>query len=198
MKHLISLRNIVLLLGAMLLAACASETRLEAQPDAMKIVELTRAIQALGPNIDPEEASRAARVAVEYPRQLMVAYEIEDRPLRHNMKVNAGLKPRGLCWHWARDLGARMQSENFQTLDILHAIANYKTPFRIEHSSIIIAAKGDDIYDGLVLDPWRYGGTLYWGPTLEDESYPWRPRAEVFAQKRRDRGIEGGEPVTGL
>ncbi|MFZ5963409.1 hypothetical protein ACOXXX_10695 [Thalassococcus sp. BH17M4-6] len=199
MKSLISLRNCLLALTLLALSACASPpVGPAAQPDAQKIESLARAIVALGPEIDPEEARRAARVAVEYPRRLMVEYQITDPPLRHNMKVNAGLKPRGLCWHWARDLGARMEQEDFQSLDILHAIANYKVPFRIEHSSIIIAARGDDIYDGLVLDPWRYGGTLYYGPTLQDELYPWRPRAEVFAEKRRDKGEDLGEPVTGF
>lgn len=196
MNVLNSLRKTLLLLIALGLAACSAPSYLESQPDAQKIVELERAILALGPAIDPEEAARAARIAVEYPRRLMVEYEITDPPLRHNMKVNAGLRPRGLCWHWARDLGSRMMSEEFQTLDILHAISNYNTPFRIEHSSIIVSAKGDDIYEGLVLDPWRYGGTLYWGPTLQDTPYPWRPREEVFAEKRRDRGIgDDGEPL---
>lgn len=197
MKPLIFLRNWLLLCAMILTVACTSApSGPAAQPDAVKIAELSRAIAALRSDVDPEEARRAARIAVEYPRRLMVEYQIEDPPLRHNMKVNAGIKPRGLCWHWARDLGARLERENFQTLDILHAIANYKTPFRIEHSTVMVAARGEDIYDALVLDPWRYGGTLYWGPTLEDEQYPWRPREEVFAEKRRDQGLnEYGEPV---
>ena len=39
--------------------------------------------------------------------------------------------------------------------------------------------------DGIVLDGWRYGGTLFWAPTLEDEKYVWLSRAEVFEAKRR-------------
>ena len=36
-------------------------------------------------------------------------------------------------------------------------------------------------------DPWRYGGTLYWAPTLQDAKYTWVPRAQVFAMKRARR-----------
>ena len=39
----------------------------------------------------------------------------------------------------------------------------------------------------MVLDPWRYGGTLYWAPTLQDAKYTWVPRAQVFAMKRARR-----------
>ena len=39
--------------------------------------------------------------------------------------------------------------------------------------------------DGIVLDPWRYGGTLFWSPAWEDDRYDWRPRMEVREQLLR-------------
>ncbi len=78
-----------------------------------KIAELTAAIAGLGPDVDPEEAARVARIAVEYPLfTLAPAYGIVDPPLVHNIKVNMGLKPRGLCKDWADDLEARLKQEN--------------------------------------------------------------------------------------
>lgn len=189
MKPLLTLRKLACLMALLLAASCTLTPPVPDQPDSEKIAELSLAIAALGPDVDPGEAERAARLAVEYPRRLAMAYEIEDSPLTHNSKVNKGLKPRGLCWHWARDLGARLEKEQFRTLDIQYAIANYDVAFRIEHSSVIITAPGETIEQGLVLDPWRYGGALYWGPVPEDKSYPWRPRAEVFAERRADRGL---------
>ena len=47
---------------------------------------------------------------------------------------------------------------------------------------------GDRFDEGMVLDPWRYGGTLYWAPTLQDKKYTWVHRQEVFAWKRA-RGL---------
>ena len=66
-----------------------------------------------------------------------------------------GLKPRGLCWHWAEDIERRLRAEDFQTLDLHRAIANANN-IRIEHSTTIVSRRGDGMYDGLVLD--RYCG----------------------------------------
>lgn len=189
------LAKIGFLLVAMGLAACASPP-VDGPSDAAKIAQLTQAIIALGPEVDPQEAQRAARIAVDYPRQLAVAYQISDPPITHNRKVNLGLRPRGLCWHWAEDMQRRLVAEEFVTLDLHRAIANYRTAFRIEHSTVIVSARGDDMFDGLVLDPWRWGGLLYWGPVDEDLSYPWRPQAEVLADKRLRR--LGEVPAQGL
>ncbi|WP_245840880.1 hypothetical protein [Puniceibacterium sediminis] len=175
------------LLGALMISGCAGGTAMKNTPDDVKIAELSRAILSLGPNVDPSEASRAARIAVTYPRRLAIEYEITDPPIIHNMKVNAGLRPRGLCWHWAHDMASRLRQEDFQTLDLHHAIANADVTLRIEHSSVVISAAGDDMYDGLILDPWRYGGALYWGPPVQDTAYKWRPRQKVWDYKREKR-----------
>ena len=63
------------------------------------------------------------------------------------------------------------------------AIANANN-LRIEHSTAIVSRKGDGMYEGIVLDPWRYGGVVYWGGTRADPKYDWLPQAQVHAQKR--------------
>jgi len=154
-----------------------------ANKNAQNIAELTQAFAALGPEVDPEEARRAATVVYTYVDQLVVEYEIEDRPLVHNTKVNFGNKPRGLCWHWAHDLDTRLKRERFQTLEIHRAIANYNN-IRLEHSTTILGRKGDPMAEALVLDPWRKGGELFWRKVKDDTRYQWTPRDEVFAWKR--------------
>lgn len=153
-------------------------------PSEREIAALTQRIQALGPNVSPEEAARAARIAITYPRQLALEYQIEDPPYIHNIKVNNGTKPRGLCYQWADDMEARLERENFVTLDLHRAIANSDNAWRIEHSTVIVSAMGDSMWEGLVLDPWRNGGILYWGGVREDTKYPWKARQQVFAEKR--------------
>ncbi len=147
------------------------------------IDDLTAGIRALGTDVDPEEAARAARIAYQYTRQLAVEYQITDAPLIHNMKVNNGLRPRGLCWHWAEDMEARLKQENFQTLQLHRAIANADNPFRIDHSTAIISRRGDNFRQGMVLDPWRYGGRLFWAPTRDDTRYGWEQRERVLWKK---------------
>jgi len=182
-------RRLALLLPLLAwLAACAAPPATSTMGDthATDIAALTQAILDLGPGVDPEEAARAARVTYDYMDQLVIEYQIVDPPLIHNTKVNMGLKPRGLCWHWATDTEARLKAENFKTLVLYRAIANADNPILIDHSTAIIARKGDGLYDGIVLDGWRHGGELFWSPVLEDTRYRWVPR-EVVLEKRRAR-----------
>lgn len=177
------IRKTLVLLALLIVSACTSYDL--SQPVSQnEIADLTRAIENLGPAVDPQEAARAARIALTYPRQLAVQYGITDPPLIHNTKVNAGKRPRGLCYQWADDMEARLRQENFKTLQLHRAIAN-ATNILIEHSTVIISAKGDDMFKGIILDPWRHGGLLYWGPTLQDERYTWVPRQKVFEYKAR-------------
>ena len=164
-------------------------------PTELEIAKLAEGIVALGPDVDPEEAMRAARISFEHTRALAIQYEIVDPPLIHNTKVNMGLKPRGLCWHWAEDMEKRLKAENFETLVIHRAIAN-ATNWRIEHSTAVISQRGDDMYKGMVVDPWRTGGTLTFTPTVEDPDYDWLPQAVVHEQKRQEIRAERRRAVS--
>ncbi len=152
-----------------------------------RIDDLGHAIAALDESINPVEARRAARVAIEYSVQLAQQYDVTTSPLMHNMLVNLGIKSRGLCIHWTEDLLSRLREENLQSLDLHWAIANHDTAFRIEHSTVVISASGESLYRGLVLDPWRNAGRLYWAYTLQDHEYPWQPQARVHRHKRELR-----------
>ncbi|MFP4043292.1 MAG: hypothetical protein ACLFTP_01775 [Rhodosalinus sp.] len=173
------------LLAMLVTAACATvPTGGPPRGEAREIAELAAAIAALGPEVDPEEAARAARISYDWTHKLAQDYRITDPPLVHNTKVNMGLKPRGLCWHWAEDMERRLKQENFATLEIHRAIANADNPFRIDHSTAIISARGESMFDGIVLDPWRKGGVLVWEHTREDTDYAWQPREMVLSEKR--------------
>lgn len=190
-RQILKLLALVLPMTALLAAGCANtapEAGARQPADPGEIAALARAIGALGPDVDPEEARRAARVAFEQTDRLAREYRIADPPLIHNMKVNMGLKPRGLCWHWADDLELRLLKEDFRTLDLHRAIANADESFRIDHSTVIVSRRGDTMFEGVVLDPWRKGGVLHWTPTLADAEYEWRPREDVFAMKRARAG----------
>nr|WP_101067675.1 hypothetical protein [Roseovarius salinarum] len=172
---------IVVLAASLALTGCAG-----APPatERTEVAALATGIRALGKDVDPQEAARAARVAYAHTDRLAEEYRITDPPLVHNAKVNMGLRPRGLCWHWAHDMQARLAQERFRTLELHRAIANADNPFRIDHSTVIVSRRGDTMFDGIVLDPWRKGGVLHWVPTRDDTRYAWRPRKEVLAAKR--------------
>ncbi len=185
----------LLLLFALLLgfAACAlPRTGPPPLGTEAEIAALTRAIEELSPAVDPAEAARAARIAYRHTHELAIAYEITDPPLVHNIKVNSGRKPRGLCWHWAEDLEKRLMAEGFATLDMHRAIANGDTRLLIDHSTAIISAVGAPMEEGLVLDPWRKGGELFWSPVQSDPRYTWEPREEVLRRNGRVRYVQAG------
>ena len=173
------------------LAACGVAPEKRASATTLEVSQLAQEIRALGEGVDPAEAERAARIAYQHTRELAIQYQIVDPPLVHNTKVNMGLKPRGLCWHWAEDMEKRLKAENFETLVLYRAIANADNPYRIDHSTAIIAAKGEGMYEGIVLDPWRKGGDLFWDEVREDTRYEWVPREQVLDAKRRQLIAEG-------
>lgn len=179
----------------LVLVGCGVHPEKRALATETEIGALAAEIVALGPDVDPEEARRAARISYSYSRELAIRYQIVDPPLIHNTKVNMGLKPRGLCWHWAEDMEARLKAENFRTLTLYRAIANADNPYRIDHSTAIIAAKGEGMYEGIVLDPWRTGGYLFWDQVTDDTRYNWVPREQVLDAKRRQLIAEGKLPA---
>jgi hypothetical protein len=179
-----AIRAVMVLFGLVVLAACGTSPESRLPADAFQIAELRSQIISLGPEVDPEEADRAARIAFQHTRELAIAYQITDLPLVHNAKVNMGLRPRGLCWHWAEDMENRLLLENFETLDMHRAIANADNRFRIEHSTAIVSRKGDGYLDGIALDPWRLGGILTHVAVREDPDYRWDAQQDVLARKR--------------
>ncbi|MEP5730043.1 MAG: hypothetical protein ABJL67_11820 [Sulfitobacter sp.] len=177
MKWFVSLLTIVTL------SACAASGP---QPgNSTEIAALAKTLQELSPNVDPDEAMRAAMLTYETTQSLAIAYQITDSPLIHNAKVNAGRKPRGLCYHWAEDLQAQLDAAGFETLDTARAIANSDSWVLIDHSTAVITAKGAAMESGIVVDPWRYGGSLFWAPVHEDTRYDWRLREDVLREKGR-------------
>ena len=188
---MIKRRDFITGLAALPLAACgtAPEKRSLATPD--QIADLSRTLQTMGADVDAAEADRAAQIAFDYTRQLAIRYQITDPPLIHNTKVNMGLKPRGLCWHWAEDMETRLNAEGFGTLQMHRAIAVGRG-VRIDHSTAIISASGADFNQGVVLDPWRQGGALFFAPVVDDTRYFWEERRAVLTRRRAASEEEAG------
>ena len=166
------------------LAGCAQAP----VPGSSDVDELAQAIRELDPGGDPTEARRAAEISYSYSRQLKQDWNVTDSAIIHNAKVINGFRERGLCNDWAQAMTTRLRQENFRTLD-LHWVTSPPTALRIIHHSALISAKGDSMYDGIILDPWRNSGVLHWAPVREDTRYNWRPRLDV-----REELISGTNP----
>ncbi len=174
-------RAILLGAGAATLLAGCGGTPMDTRSD---VAGLEAALLALGPDVDPAEAARAARMAFAVAGELRREYEIVDAPLVHNAKVNVGLKKRGLCYHWARDIQTRMTHARYASLQFNRLVANAENPFLLEHSTAVVFARGDSWRNGIVLDPWRTGGFLHWDQVRDDTKYNWKLRADVPIRRR--------------
>ena len=140
-------------------------------PDEPAVRLLRDKLVALSPHVSPREAQKLARVAVGASAQLRRAYGINAPARFHNFLVNARLKQRGLCHHWARDLMDHLAAVKPKTLDLHWGTAREGT--LREHNAVVVTARGQPFASGVVLDSWRYSGRLFSAPVAAD-GYPWK------------------------
>lgn len=176
------------LLLALFLAACGSvkfdnvkmergdrpvSTKLTAEQK-KSISGLKQMLLSLSPNVSEQEATIIAHDSVVYSMVLANKYKLTYPPLWHNVLVNSKKRPRGLCYHWQRDLMAHFRKKNLQTFDLKEGVAYEKDYWR-EHNTMVVTAKGQPFDSGVVIDPWRNSGVLAWAPVNNDK-YPWKLR----------------------
>jgi hypothetical protein len=155
-------------------------------PPPDRTARLQHDLRALSADSDPAEARLLAETALARTAVLAARFRMVRPALLHNTLVNVGLKQRGLCWHWTEDLLAELRQLRLEGYDLHWGIAHPGRLFR-EHNSLIVTARGDALADGLVLDPWRESGTLYWVAVSEDH-YPWEPRAPAAERSSSEPG----------
>ncbi|NDV63431.1 hypothetical protein G0Q06_13280 [Puniceicoccales bacterium CK1056] len=143
------------------------------QVEQIESSSLRTALLALGPDVAYDEAYRVAETALRTSSILAEEYGVGASPIVHNMLVNAGLRDRGLCYHWAEDMEAALIGLTLFTLEVRQIIARENT-IR-EHNAVVVTARNQPLSEGIVLDAWRDSGDLFWGPLSEDK-YPWQEK----------------------
>jgi len=141
-------------------------------------------IVALAPGIDPEEARRVAEIAYTTGRDLKKEWKVVWPPGVMNFLVNTKQRKGGLCFQFAERLVWRLATQKWNTLEF-HWAESFERTIS-EHNVIVVTAKGQDFYRGIILDNWRYGGRLVWGSVLEDPHYRWHENKPQY-QKVLDR-----------
>jgi len=139
-----------------------------------KIAVLSNDLAALNGHTNLTEAEQLAETAISYSYHLAEEYRVVRPAILHNLLVRIGLKDRGLCYQWTEDLMSRlylMQLNSFQ----LHWGVAYRGSELREHNTVVVTARGQQFEEGIVLDPWRNSGELYWAHVKSD-SYPWQER----------------------
>jgi len=137
-----------------------------------KVESLQIDLAALSQQANILEAQLVAETAITYSDQLAEEYQLVRPAVLHNVLIRVGLKDRGLCYHWTEDLLKQLQSLDLRTYQFHWGVAHRGSELR-EHNSVVITARGQAFEKGMVLDPWRNSGDLYWA-LIKSDRYPWK------------------------
>src|SRR2546430_15213674 len=145
-------------------------------------------IAALSPTVSPDEAQRVAYTAYMTGRELHREWRVAWLPGIQNFLVNMGKRKGGLCFQWATELLVRLDALKLQKLELHWAESGPHTG--AEHNVIVVTAKGRPFGEGILLDLWRYSGTLVWTHVGMDPDYRWMGnKSEAVWRLERARGM---------
>ena len=173
-----------LLRGLVLAAACLFLAGSARADDAKSIEGFTKAIIALGPDVDPAEAELVSVTAHTTARRLQKEWRVAPFALYQNFLIHVGKRQKGFCFDWAYGIGGALKELRLKTL-VLHWGASHPGT-RLEHNCIIVTARGQPFHDGYLIDGWRAAGKLLWWPVKKDE-YSWDedPKYTAWLQDQR-------------
>ena len=148
-------------------------------------------IAALSPTVSPDEDRRVAYAAYMTGLELRREWRVVWLPGVQNLLVNMGARKRGLCFQWATELLVRLDALKLQTLELHWAESGPNTG--AEHNVIVVTARGQPFGEGILLDLWRYSGTLVWTHVGMDPEYHWTENKSELArrlEKARDVALK--------
>lgn len=148
-----------------------------ARAEPARVAALVADLRSLSPAVDPHEAQSLADTALNHSLDLAEQYGAVRPAVLQNVLVNLKFKDRGLCYHWADDLQAKLQTVGLRTLRLYRVVSKLNT--KHEHNCLVVVARGQRMREGFVLDAWRHGGRLYWKRVTEDRKYDWQLRQDL-------------------
>ena len=154
-------------------------------------VALRNRLVALSPSVRGDEAKQVTQCAYTTGRDMAREWRVVWPPGVQNFLVNIGARKGGLCFQWAVALLLRLDALKLQTLELHWAESFIGTPS--EHNVIVVTAKGQPFEQGILLDNWRYGGHLAWGPVAGDPHYKWKENSAEMARRLKTRSIEASQ-----
>ncbi|MFL6540883.1 MAG: hypothetical protein ACJ8HU_08975 [Chthoniobacterales bacterium] len=169
---------------ALIFSSLAAEAKQRGEPvfaEAPYDAELINSITALSPTIDRNEARQVAYTAYTTGRELRRDWQVVYPPGYQNYLVTHGKRPGGYCYQFATELLHRLVPLQLKTIQ-LHWAESFQGTLS-EHNVIVVTAIGQPFGKGILLDNWRYGGRLVWGPIRTDPHYRWTENAGELARR---------------
>jgi len=162
-----------LLLFSFLFAGCAVTTPFVLET---KVAQLSILLQSLDRDIPPEEAKQLSKDIFYKTGQLTQEFELTSPPQYHNFLVNVGLRDKGLCYHWSDALYLYLSQKKYASFEF-HLMGANIGEYLFEHNVLVVVAKGGRVEEGIIIDPWRDSGNLYFSKVSKDRKYQWKHRA---------------------
>ncbi len=169
MKYIITMLIFILFIG------CKASP--EPQKNILQSENLGILLLTFETKIDKNEVKTLSNELLLQSKVLKNRYKLVKPPLFHNFLVNIGIKDRGLCWHFAYDMLNHAKKLNLKSFDYYIGGANIDDYWE-EHNSLVITCKGCEFYNGIVVDPWRNSGKLYYSKIKYDKEYNWTQRGD--------------------
>ena len=173
-------KSFKLFLLAFLLTSCALKVPKQEENRTLK---LTYLLQSLDRNISTDEAKKLSTALFTQTALLAQRFDMTSPPQYHNFLVNVGLREKGLCYHWSDALYAYFSQEQYPSFEF-HLMGAYIGEYWREHNALVVSAKGKEIKEGIVIDPWRDSGKLYFSKVEDDSKYHWIHRPSRGCSRR--------------
>ncbi len=142
-----------------------------------QITKLATLIQTLDAHASQKESLRLSRDIFQKTAALSKAFKLTSPPLWHNTLVNVGLREKGLCYHWSDALYAHLTVQGYTGFEFHLVGANIGEYFG-EHNALVVISKDGKVENGVLIDPWRDSGKLYFSKLKEDKKYKWSHRLD--------------------
>jgi len=142
-----------------------------------RTVQLSKLLQSLDKSIPQDEAMLLSQNVFYETQKLTKEFELTSPPLFHNSLVNIGIREKGLCYHWSDTLYVHFSQKRYPHFEFHLVGANIGEYFS-EHNALVVVAKDGSIQNGILIDPWRNSGKLYFSRVIEDKKYQWKHREE--------------------
>lgn len=146
-----------------------------------KVRELALLLQSLDHTITQKEAMRLSKDIFHKTQKLTEEFALTSPPQFHNFLVTIGVREKGLCYHWSDALYIHLSGKSHSSF-AFHLVGANIGEYFYEHNALVVIAKGGEIEEGIIIDPWRDSGTLYFSKIENDPVYRWihRPKRGCY------------------
>ncbi len=142
-----------------------------------RVEELSKLLKSLDSSISSKEAKSLSDEIFQETGKLRKKFNPTSQAQFNNFLINAGVKEKGLCYDWSDALYLHFSKKEYASFEF-HLLVAHKGKYFYEHNTLVVVAKGGNVLEGIVIDPWRNSGNLYFSKVNEDKKYEWRHRSK--------------------